>query len=86
MGTNITAEGSSQPRLTVSGLGHSERMKSDCPSYDVPQLFYDDTEHIALIFGGKINRRLAYIQSEFGGMTRCCTTKLDGMAMATQWV
>jgi hypothetical protein len=46
----------------------------------------EDDEYVVKLVGDKIKRRLQYQQAEFEEMIRSCSMRLDGMAMATQWV
>lgn len=76
----------SPPQPGSPGSKHFARQNSNPPCYDLPHTLNGDRDYVILVVGDKIRRRLLVLQSEFDEMIRSCTMRLDGMAMATQWV
>lgn len=46
----------------------------------------DESDHAFTAAGKKIEERLSIIQEEYTDWVRDCSMRVDGMAMATQWV
>jgi chromosome segregation ATPase len=53
-----------------------------CPHYEDPKWQFKQMHEV----GEKIQHRLAAIRDEYDEKIRDCTMRVDGMAMATQWV
>jgi hypothetical protein len=53
-----------------------------CPHYEDPKSQIEQMHEV----GEKIQNRLAAIRDEYDEKIRDCTMRVDGMAMATQWV
>jgi hypothetical protein len=85
--TELVLTNESRTEPDDSSIGQCEGALGGESSEDHPSSFArEEDEYAVKVVGDKIKRRLQFLQAEFEEMIRSCNMRLEGMAMATQWV